>query len=141
MNRRYERYGYESWVWLPRPDPAFRGRGPKGYRRSDERIREDIAEYLTEDPYIDASNMEVEVQDGEVTLSGTVPDRWSRRSAEDLAECVSGVRHVQNNLRIAAPGEEPGTKVHQDIAGVPGRKTGGVTPTPSISSQIGMSVP
>jgi osmotically-inducible protein OsmY len=77
-----------------------RGRGPKGYKRSDERIHEDVCERLTEDPMIDASNVEVEVKNGEVTLSGTVSSRGLKRRAEDLTELASGVTHVQNNLRV-----------------------------------------
>ncbi|MCG7392987.1 BON domain-containing protein [Microvirga sp. ACRRW] len=77
-----------------------RGRGPKGYKRSDERIHEDVCERLTEDRFIDASNVEVTVKDGEVTLSGSVASRGLKHRAEDLAELASGVRHVQNNLRI-----------------------------------------
>jgi hypothetical protein len=83
----------------PAPGP-HRGRGPKGYQRSDERIREDVCERLTEDPYIDASNIEIEVQGREVTLSGTVASRGVRRRAEDIVDLVSGVTHVQNNLRV-----------------------------------------
>jgi hypothetical protein len=77
-----------------------RGRGPKGYRRSDQRIHEDVCERLTEDRFIDASNIEVAVKDGEVMLSGTVSSRGLKRRAEDLAEMASGVAHVQNNLRV-----------------------------------------
>lgn len=77
-----------------------RGRGPKGYKRSDERIHEDVCERLTEDPFIDASNIEVAVKDGEVTLSGTVSSRGLKRRAEDLAELASGIAHIQNNLRV-----------------------------------------
>jgi osmotically-inducible protein OsmY len=77
-----------------------RGRGPKGYTRSDERIREDVNERLTDDPYVDASEIEVSVSGCEVTLTGTVDSREAKRRAEDCAERVSGVRHVQNNLRV-----------------------------------------
>lgn len=90
-------YGYGQWRG---EDEGHRGRGPKGYRRSDERIREDVNDSLTEDSSIDASNIEVKVENGEITLSGTVSDRRSRRAAEDLAEAISGVSHVQNNLRV-----------------------------------------
>jgi hypothetical protein len=83
-----------------RSSGAYRGRGPKGYKRSDERILEDVCERLTEDPFIDASNIEVRVKDGEVTLDGTVSSRGVKRRAEDLAETASGVAHVQNNLRV-----------------------------------------
>jgi osmotically-inducible protein OsmY len=77
-----------------------RGRGPKGYQRSDARIMEDVNDRLTDDPHIDASEIEVSVSNREVTLSGTVNSRFEKRHAEDLAEYVSGVTHVQNNLRI-----------------------------------------
>lgn len=77
-----------------------RGRGPKGYRRSDERIRDDVSDCLTDDGWLDASSIEVAVKDGEVTLSGTVHARDDKRRAELLAESVSGVDHVQNNLRL-----------------------------------------
>jgi hypothetical protein len=77
-----------------------RGRGPKGYQRSDERIRDDVNDRLTDDPHIDASEVEVAVSAREVTLSGTVSSRFEKRRAEDIAESVSGVTHVQNNLRV-----------------------------------------
>lgn len=87
-----------------------RGRGPRGYRRSDERIRDDICDMLTEDPYIDASNMEVTVKDCEVTLSGSVSSREDKRRAEDLAERVSGVKDVHNTLRVSAQDRTSGTE-------------------------------
>ncbi len=81
------------------------GRGPKGYTRSDERIREDVSDRLTEDWEVDASDIEVTVSNGEVTLAGTVDSRRAKRRAEDCAESVSGVRNVQNNLRVQQPSE------------------------------------
>jgi osmotically-inducible protein OsmY len=80
--------------------PSFRGRGPKGYRRSDERIRESVCEYLTEDPRLDASDIEVQVKDGEVTLTGFVQNRRAKWYAEDLAEACSGGAEVHNRLRV-----------------------------------------
>ena len=84
------------------------GRGPKSYTRSDERIREDVCDRLTEDWYVDASDIEVTVNGAEVTLSGTVDSRHAKRRAEDCADSVSGVRHVQNNLRMRPQSERPG---------------------------------
>ena len=78
-----------------------RGKGPKGYQRSDERIREDIHDRLTDDHFIDASNIEVNVSNGDVSLTGTVDDRNAKRRAEDISENVGGVRNVENRLRIA----------------------------------------
>jgi len=77
-----------------------RGRGPRNYRRSDERIRDDINDRLTDNDWLDASDVDVSVSGGEVTLSGMVESRHAKRLAEDIAEAVSGVTHVQNNLRV-----------------------------------------
>lgn len=79
---------------------SHRGRGPKGYRRSDDRIREDINDRLTDDAWLDASDIEVQVRETEVTLSGAVHSREDKRRAEDIAESVSGVRNELNNLRV-----------------------------------------
>jgi osmotically-inducible protein OsmY len=89
-----------------RREQDHRGRGPRGYRRSDERVREDVSDRLCDDPFVDASDIEVSVGGGEVTLGGAVDSRDARRRAEIIAEGVSGVTHVQNNLRVgrrAAP--------------------------------------
>jgi hypothetical protein len=80
-----------------------RGRGPKGYTRSDERIREDVNDRLMEDWGVDATDIEVSVVAAEVTLNGTVDGRESKRRAEDIAADVTGVRDVQNNLRVRRP--------------------------------------
>ena len=77
-----------------------RGRGPKGYRRSDERIKEDVNDRLSDDYYIDASDVEVAVENSEVTLTGTVKSRTDKRRVEDIAESVSGVTNVENRLRV-----------------------------------------
>jgi osmotically-inducible protein OsmY len=79
---------------------SYAGRGPKGYTRSDDRIREDVNDCLTDDWRLDATNIDVRVANGEVTLDGSVASRDDKHRAEHLVENLSGVRHVQNNLRI-----------------------------------------
>lgn len=81
---------------------SFRGKGPKNYSRSDQRITEDINDRLSDDPFIDASDVDVSVSNGEVTLTGTVNHRNAKRRAEDMAEAISGVRNVENRLRVTA---------------------------------------
>jgi len=81
---------------------SFRGKGPKGYVRSDERIKEDVSDRLSDDDTLDASDITVEVSGGEVTLSGYVDSRQAKHVAEDCAEQCVGVSHVQNNLRVRA---------------------------------------
>ena len=109
-----QRAGDEVASWFGDEDAArrreqdHRGRGPKDYVRSDERIREDANDRLTEDSWVDASSITVTVQQGEVTLDGTVPARQSKRRAEDIVENISGVKHVQNNLRVAEAAKSAG---------------------------------
>jgi hypothetical protein len=87
------------------PRSGLRGKGPRGYKRTDERIAEEVNDVLTENDSLDATEVQVSVQNGEVTLSGTVDNRFERRLAEDLADSVSGVQHVQNNLRVKGTGD------------------------------------
>jgi len=79
---------------------GFSGRGPKGYQRSDDRIKEQLSDRLMDDDDIDATEITVEVKNGEVTLTGTVNSREEKRAAEDIAEQSPGVREVQNHLRV-----------------------------------------
>ena len=90
------------------------GRGPKGWQRPDERIREDINERLTDHPHIDASEIEVQVKGGEVTLTGTVDDRYAKRMSEEIVENVSGVKDVHNQLRVQSQTQSGG---HEQQAG------------------------
>lgn len=95
---RRERGGY----WRNyEPQATYAGRGPRDYQRSDERIREAICDCMTDDPMLDASEVTVVVSTGEVTLSGTVTSREQKRRAEDVAERISGVKDVTNQLRVA----------------------------------------
>lgn len=80
---------------------SYRGKGPKGYQRSDDRVREDVCDRLEQDHDIDASDIEVKVSGGTVTLSGSVSDRSMKRRAEDLVESIQGVRDVENQIRVA----------------------------------------
>lgn len=98
----YDQGGYtgggqnEDWR-VPGP---FTGRGPRGYQRSDERIREEVSDRLSQHGRIDASDMEVQVQNGEVTLSGNANSRDEKRMAEDAAASVPGVSDVNNQIKV-----------------------------------------
>lgn len=76
------------------------GRGPRNYTRSDDRIREDVSDRLELHGEIDASDIEVRVENGEVTLEGNVEDRNQKRQAEDLVEDCPGVKQVHNRIRV-----------------------------------------
>ncbi len=80
-----------------------RGKGPKDYQRSEERIREDVCDRLSDDDRLDASNIQVQIQKSEVILTGNVSSRDEKRRAEDLVESISGVRNVENRIRVGNP--------------------------------------
>jgi osmotically-inducible protein OsmY len=82
------------------------GRGPRNYKRSDNRIEEDINDRLTQHPMLDATDVEVSVQNGEVTLKGYVEHRQAKRMAEDVAESVYGVKEVNNQIKMRQRGSE-----------------------------------
>lgn len=99
-----------------------RGRGPRGYVRTDDRVFEDVCERLSEDPMVDASDIEVRCKDGQVALTGSVAGRWMKHRAEDIADSVSGVQDIDNRIRVARGDARRGA--HGDTAdeGVPPRQ-------------------
>ncbi|HEY3520391.1 MAG TPA: BON domain-containing protein [Rhodanobacteraceae bacterium] len=86
---------------------GFRGRGPKNYTRSDERIREDISERLWDADDVDASDVSVEVRDGVVSLRGNVEQRRIKHRIEDIADSCGGVRDIRNDIRVQSRSDWP----------------------------------
>ena len=74
--------------------------GPKGYQRSDERLKEDISERLMESHYIDCSDVSVDVRGAKVVLEGTVPSRHMKHAIEDLVDACPGVQDIDNRVRV-----------------------------------------
>lgn len=77
-----------------------RSRGPRNWQRSDERIREDVCERLASLDDVDVSDVSVSVQQGKVTLTGTVAERADKHRVEDMADDCIGVRDVDNQIRV-----------------------------------------
>jgi hypothetical protein len=111
-----ERWGYGGrpaafggWNRAYVPGGEYRGVGPRGFQRADDHIEAEICERMTDHPQLDARDIDVEVTGGEVRLGGSVSSRFAKRLAEDIADSVSGVREVHNELRVrgTAPGEAP----------------------------------
>lgn len=104
FSRKSFRFGRHGGAIIGQDETDHSGRGPKGYRRLDENIYEDVCHTLSLSPDVDASDIEVEVKEGCVYLRGTVPARAIKRMAELEIENISGVQDVQNLLTIR-PGE------------------------------------
>lgn len=96
------------------------GKGPKGYKRSDERIREEVCDCIARQGHIDASDVEVKVENGTVVLTGTVGERHHKRVLEQMVERLHGVDDVKNELRLKRDeqtqmrGREPATQQNGD---------------------------
>ncbi len=117
LERQWRLYG-DPWRGFS-PGSAVRGPytgfGPRGYKRSDDRIKEDVCDLLTQHGEIDASDIDVSVDRGEVTLQGTVDSRRTKRGAEALADSVYGVTDVHNELHIRSLMQEKETNSHQEL--------------------------
>lgn len=79
---------------------GFRGLGPKNYRRPDDKILEEVCCSLANNEEIDATDINVDVVEREVTLSGTVRDESQKQLAVQLAKSVWGVFNVKNDLLV-----------------------------------------
>ena len=77
--------------------------GPKGYQRSDQRMREDICDHLMRTGHIDSSDVTVEVSGAKVQLDGSVPARWMRHAIENLADVCPGVQDIENRISVKKP--------------------------------------
>ena len=91
-----------------------RGKGPKGYQRSDERIKDDVNDRLSDDSFIDASDIDVTCENCEVVLTGKVDTKEEKRRAEDIAERVSGVKNVENRLKVRSRENTGGATIYRD---------------------------
>jgi osmotically-inducible protein OsmY len=95
-----------SWMdgardfFSPHPRTPRVGTRPSRARRgpSDRVLWAVIVERLEDERGLDLRDLEVIVEDAEVTLNGTVRHKADKRRIEDVAD-IDGVRHVQNNLR------------------------------------------
>jgi hypothetical protein len=97
--------GRPPWVrgeapgWTEPPDAGeHAGKGPRGWM--DERLHDVICLEMLDDPDLDATELEVACQDGEVTLTGWVRSRDEKRLAEWIADHTRGVRDVHNRLVV-----------------------------------------
>lgn len=85
---------------LEKKHGPHKGKGPKGYKRPDDRIHDEICERLTRHPAIDATLVDVQVERGNVTMSGEVSDRRMKYLCEDVVDEVTGVKEIHNSLRV-----------------------------------------
>lgn len=92
-------YGFQGGYADSGRSGSMRGSAPKNYKKSDDRVRDDVSERLVNEGY-DCSDMEVNCQNGIVTLTGEVCNRDVKHGMERSASNVHGVQDVQNQMRV-----------------------------------------
>ncbi len=103
-------YGFGDGSGTQGTDRQHAGKGPKGYKRSDDHIKDECCQLLQDHGELDASDIEVAVASGEVTLSGMVADRNQKRLAEQCCDQVRGVHDVHNQVRVQREGRDSQTQ-------------------------------
>lgn len=92
-------------VWLL-PGP-YSGLGPKGYNDAGDPTGQEVASRLTQHGQVDASNIEITIDNGEVLLEGTVDSEETKRLAQEALESIAGVGSVQNLLQVQTDQTDP----------------------------------
>lgn len=119
---------------------------PRHYRRSDERVREEICERLADDARLDVTDVSVDVKEGRVMLEGTVPERRMKYVIEDTAAECLGANDVENRIRVRAHaasyhGEESGSTSEMSsaagVSGTTGRPAFGTPPSGPRENRAG----
>lgn len=93
--------------WDQSQSGPYIGKGSRFYSRSDEGIYEDVCERMMQHGQLDASQIDVRVENGEVILAGNVTDRRAKRLAENIAQSTGGVMDVNNRLQLLRRRDTP----------------------------------
>lgn len=102
-----ESFPLDSEVSAERHYDSFVDGNAKAPKKSDNVIYEEICEILMQTPQIDSTELDVIVQDGDVTLKGFVENREVRALAEEITAEISGVHTVFNQLTAIYNSELP----------------------------------
>ena len=97
-------------VWL---EPGlYSGFGPS-YDSAGDPVGQEVASRLTQHGQVDASNIEITVENGDVLLEGTVADEETKRLVGEAVQTVTGVNQIENMLQV----QTVQTGMGQDSAG------------------------
>jgi osmotically-inducible protein OsmY len=83
--------------------------------RPDEELKQDIINALLYDPATDSYEITPEVNQGAVTLEGTVESWQEKKLAGDVTRSVRGVMEVKNNIQIDYPERRADNEIEADI--------------------------
>ena len=90
---------------------------PKGYKRPDLLIVDDVARQLADDTELEAGDIEVACANGAVTLIGTVPSRAAIARADGIVASIFGVMDADlTGLKVERTFDEPDKASLQALA-------------------------
>ncbi|NIT56263.1 MAG: BON domain-containing protein [Aliifodinibius sp.] len=68
--------------------------------RTDEDIAKEVKDALTFDPATEAYEINVTVDNGMVTLTGTVDSRQEKKLTKEVVKGVKGIKAIKNNIEV-----------------------------------------
>ncbi|HEX5414055.1 MAG TPA: BON domain-containing protein [Chloroflexota bacterium] len=89
--------------------------------RSDAEVRQEVVEALTRDVRVDASQVDVQVENGVVTLRGSVTTPLERSVASEIVRRVKGVRELRNELRVDNNASRSDAEIEAEVRAAFGR--------------------
>jgi osmotically-inducible protein OsmY len=84
-------------------------------QRADDQIQDDVKAALLRDPATESFEINVHVQDGEVTLGGTVGSWQERELAATVAKGVRGVTALKNYIKVDYETDRPDSEIKREI--------------------------
>jgi len=87
---------------------------------SNQRIYDEAREGIVRHDHADASDINVRVERGEVTLEGTVPSDREKRMAEEDVQSLPGIQNVHNRLQVSPPQDDLRSHTSSRLASVSG---------------------
>jgi osmotically-inducible protein OsmY len=74
---------------------------------SDKQVRQEILDVFQWDPRVEAAHIEVTVEHGVVTLTGSVATDDERTAAREAVRHVAGVRQLVERIEVRLPASRP----------------------------------
>mgnify|MGYP006283726785 FL=1 len=82
---------------------------------TDKEAERAVEEALLYDPRVPSADVDVEVEDGEATLSGTVENLGARNAAEEDARNTAGIWNIHNEIKVRPTDRLTDTEIAQNV--------------------------
>lgn len=90
---------------------------------SDAEIKDILSSILRWDPDIDSSDVRINVENGNVTLDGSVPSLWQKLRIEEITAEINGVIFLHNRLTVVPTAHYVDELIARDVVAALDRST------------------